>query len=187
MTATQTAAPKKPAAPRAPRKSSAKKVDLTRPVKVLKLVDGDAAADAALLANPGTSAMEFAIQQLTTPVAATLQNPMAALVAQAQALAEPKPAKSARVTRIEQNGIKRPLATGGICDQMWTAMERITAEQGSPCTIAQAKAACAQFNQTNLMGEYASWRKFNGITGRLPTAPKTPKASQVVMSHEGNP
>jgi hypothetical protein len=173
MTATQTAAPKKTAAPRI-KKATTPKVDLTRVPRAPK-------------ASTGNSAMEFAVQQLTTPVAATLQNPMAALVAQAQALAEPKPAKPARVTRLEQNGVKRPLATGGICDQMWSAMERITAEQGTPCTIAQAKAACTQFNQTNLMGEYASWRKFNGITGRLPTAPKAPKAAQVVMSHEGNP
>jgi hypothetical protein len=173
MTATQTAAPKKAAAPHI-KKVTAPKVDLTRAPRAPK-------------ASAGNSAMEFAVQQLTTPVAATLQNPLAALVAQAQALAEPKPTKAARVTRIEQNGIKRPLATGGICDQMWAAMERITAEQGTPCTIAQAKAALPHFNQTNLLGEYASWRKFNGITGRLPTAPKAPKAAQVVMSHEGNP
>lgn len=173
MTATQTAAPKKAATPRT-KKVTAPKVDLTR-------------AERPRRQSTGNNAMEFAVQQLTTPVAAALQNPMAALVAQAQALAEPKPTKAARVTRIEQNGIKRPLATGGICDQMWTAMERITAEQGTPCTIAQAKEACAHFNQTNLMGEYASWRKFNGITGRLPTAPKAPKAAQVVMLHEGNP
>lgn len=184
MTATQTDAPKRARNKKAPEVVAAPKVDLNRAERPRRATNGRRWTDAEKASN---SAMEFAVQQLTTPVAAVLQNPMAALVAQAQALAEPKPTKAARVTRLEQNGVKRPLATGGICDQMWTAMEHITASQGTSCTIAQAKAALPHFNQTNLLGEYASWRKFNGITGRLPTAPKAPKAAQVVMSHEGNP
>ena len=132
----------------------------------------------------GNKAMEFATQQLTAPVAPVQQEVIAPVAditqtpefvaALATALANRVPATKAtkapttpRAKRLEQNGIKRPLAGNGICATMWATFDSISAAQKSPCTIAQAKAAMPTFNVVNMQGEYASWRKFNGITGRI--------------------
>lgn len=91
----------------------------------------------------------------------------AALANRAPAASKAKVAATPRAKRVEQNGIKRPLAGPGICATMWATFDSITAEQGTPCTIAQAKAKMPDYNVVNMQGEYASWRKFNGIVGRI--------------------
>lgn len=135
--------------------------------------------------SQGDAAMNFSAQQLAVPEAPAAAPSAAAIAAVdvnspefkaalAQALANRVPVtkksaepKAPRAKRVEQNGVKRPLPGTGICAQMWAKMDEITATQMSPCTIAQVRAALPHFNQVNLQGEYASWRKFNGITGRI--------------------
>lgn len=143
-----------------------------------------AAQQQATPTSVGNKAMEFATQQLTAPVAPVQQEIVAPVAditqtpefvaALAAALANRVPVATKqkapttpRAKRVEQNGIKRPLAGNGICATMWATFDSISAAQKSPCTIAQAKAAMPNYNVVNMQGEYASWRKFNGITGRI--------------------
>lgn len=194
-------ATKQATAPRQSRKPAAKPIGpvLHAPVEAVIAAEenGNSATGAELpAANPGNAAMNFTAQQLAVPEApaAVVAAPAVVtvdvtspefLAALAAALANRVPvvkkdavAKTPRTKRVEQNGIKRPLSGNGICATMWATFDRITAEQGSPCTIAQAKAAMPNFNVVNMQGEYASWRKFNGIVGRI-AAPAAAVAAAV--------
>jgi len=76
-----------------------------------------------------------------------------------------KAAKTPRVPRLEQNGIKRPKADS-ICGQIWNTLDTITANQKSPATIAQLREAYSA-NAATQQTQYAQWRQFNSITGRI--------------------
>lgn len=79
--------------------------------------------------------------------------------------------------RPEQNGLKRP-STGSTCEIIWRKCDTITAEKGTACTSGELFAALPGLNECTLRTQYARWRQFNGITGRLPGQSKTaPKAS----------
>lgn len=127
----------------------------------------------------GNKVMDFAATQLTAPEAApeaapVLYGSLTKEEALAKALANFVPVipkakipKAPRVLRIEQNGVKRPNPGTGICAQMWSMMDELSIQQGSPVSNKQIKEALPHFNQVNLQGEYASWKKFNGLSGRI--------------------
>jgi hypothetical protein len=103
----------------------------------------------------------------------TLQN-----VPQAPTASAPQQRNSARgaykieKNRPEQNGIKRP-SVGGLCRQVWDAMDALReAQEGVVPTSQQARALAAErgWNLNNAMIEFYQWRKYNGITGRAPKA-----------------
>lgn len=73
----------------------------------------------------------------------------------------------------EQNGVRRPKPEG-LCGRAWAIFDDITAKTGSPATIAESLAIAVQDGQnpSNVRTEYARWRKFNGITGRLASPAK---------------
>jgi hypothetical protein len=77
----------------------------------------------------------------------------------------------------EQNGVRRP-GPDGECGKAWAVFDSISQSQNAPCAISQAitvaKAMEPPLNEGNLRTEYARWKKFNGLTGKI-DAPKTPE------------
>jgi len=82
----------------------------------------------------------------------------------------------------EQNGIRRP-KPDGLCGQAWAIFDEVSAKNGSPASIAESMeiAKAKGLNEANVRAEYARWRKFFGVTGRVegpkpPAAPEAPQA-----------
>lgn len=85
-----------------------------------------------------------------------------------------KTCKSVEQNRPEQNGLKRPSA-GSTCAIIWDTCDRITNETEHTCTSAELFNALQGYNECTLRTQYARWRQFNGITGRLPNQQKQTK------------
>ena len=85
-----------------------------------------------------------------------------------------KTGKSVEQNRPEQNGLKRPSA-GSTCAIIWDTCDRITNETEHTCTSAELFNALLGYNECTLRTQYARWRQFNGITGRLPNQQKQTK------------
>jgi len=81
--------------------------------------------------------------------------------------AEAKAAKEA-ARMPQQNGIRRP-KPGGLCARAWEIFDDVSARNGSPASIKEAMVIAKEqnLNEANVRAEYASWRKFHGITGRV--------------------
>lgn len=71
--------------------------------------------------------------------------------------AAPKPARE------EQNGVKRP-AAGGLCAAVWDYLD---AHPGTTAKQIREAAEGKGWNVNNAMCELYTWRKFNGISGRV--------------------
>jgi hypothetical protein len=93
---------------------------------------------------------------------------------------KPKAEKALKVSRIVQNGITRP-ADGTLCGLIWLAADHHTTPT-SPAQIAQLKAdvALKDVNDHTIKTQYARWRQFNGVTGRLQNVSKI--ATPTVLS-----
>ena len=65
-------------------------------------------------------------------------------------------------------GITRP-KSGTICAQVWEACDKHTATDNTPVSIAKllADKNLAQVNNATLRTQYARWRAFNGIVGKV--------------------
>lgn len=76
----------------------------------------------------------------------------------------------------EQNGIRRP-KPDGLCGKAWAIFDQISAKNGAPASIAESMevAKADGQNEANVRAEYARWRKFHGISGRIPD-PRKPVA-----------
>lgn len=81
-------------------------------------------------------------------------------------------AKAVRADKVAQNGITRPAATS-LCGKIWATADAISEEMRGVCTISQLKnhAEIVGTNDHTIKTQYARWRAFNGISGRLPTVP----------------
>lgn len=99
--------------------------------------------------------------------------PQAPKVEQPKKQAE-KTGKTVEQNRPEQNGLKRPSA-GSTCAIIWDTCDRITNETEHTCTSAELFNALQGYNECTLRTQYARWRQFNGITGRLPNQQKQTK------------
>jgi membrane protein involved in colicin uptake len=68
----------------------------------------------------------------------------------------------------EQNGVRRP-GPDGLCGQVWTLADTLSAALNAPVAIgALMEAATAKsLNPANVRTEYARWKKFHGLTGRI--------------------
>lgn len=77
----------------------------------------------------------------------------------------------------EQNGIRRP-KPDTLCGKAWGIFDSVSTKNGSPASIAESmELAKAQgLNEANVRAEYARWRKFYGVTGRV-EAPKPAQAA----------
>lgn len=107
----------------------------------------------------------------------------AAKAAERQAAKEAKAAEKAAKAAVkmpEQNGVRRP-RPGGLCAKAWEIADSISQKLGSPAPVADVlEVAIAEgLNPGNVKAEYARWRKFHGVTGRIvrskaDTAAETP-------------
>ncbi len=90
---------------------------------------------------------------------------------------EPEPARAQTITKIERNreernGIKRPSA-GTVCDQVWAIATELSNGDEQPrtriATLSEVvKAAEAKgINKYTARTQYARWRGFHGIVGRV--------------------
>ena len=100
--------------------------------------------------------------------------------AKEKAKAEAEAAKAA-AKMPEQNGVRRPKPET-LCGKAWAIFDSISAKNGSPASIKESlEVARAQnLNEGNVKAEYARWRKFYAISGRVaapevakPVAPET--------------
>ena len=100
--------------------------------------------------------------------------------AKEKARAEAEAAKAA-ARMPEQNGVRRPKPET-LCGKAWAIFDSVSAKNGSPASIKESlEVARAQnLNEGNVKAEYARWRKFYAISGRVaapeaakPVAPET--------------
>lgn len=78
-----------------------------------------------------------------------------------------------------QNDVRRPKPET-LCGQAWAIFDEVSQRNGSPATIGESLDISRPkgLNDSNVRAEYARWRKFHGITGRLPTPAQKAKAEQ---------
>lgn len=89
----------------------------------------------------------------------------AAALAKEQGKADREAAKLA--SRMpEQNGVRMPKAetTTG---QVWAKANELSANNGSPVSIGELKEHCSHINDNTIKTQYAQWRKFHGVVGRI--------------------
>ena len=149
--------------------------------------------------------MAFAVQQLSTPVAQPTSAPTPQLTTPPSATEEFNkrlkelraefniPDSTAQVKqivhradRVQQNSITRP-AENTLCGKIWAAADEITHRQhGAVATIAALKEhpATHNVNEHTIKTQYARWRKYNGVAGRLP---KITSVHQAQGEYEGIP
>ena len=101
--------------------------------------------------------------------------------AKAEAAEEAKKAKAAEreASRMpEQNGIRRPKPATK-CGQVWQLADELSAKFGQPTPVKDLLVAvvAAGLNEGNAKAEYARWRKFNGVTGRVSLPKEETKAA----------
>lgn len=68
----------------------------------------------------------------------------------------------------EQNGIRRP-KPDTLCGRVWGLADSLSEQYGQPTPIAELLEAAKTegLNEGNVKAEYARWRKFHGVTGRV--------------------
>ena len=93
-----------------------------------------------------------------------------------------KEAEKANSKMPEQNGVRRPKAET-LCGKAWAIFDNISAKNGAPASIKESLDAARAdgLNEGNVKAEYARWRKFYAISGRIaapvveaPVAPVAP-------------
>ena len=67
-----------------------------------------------------------------------------------------------------QNGIRRPKPET-LCGQAWAIFDEVSQQKGSPAAIGECLPIAIErgLNPTNVRVEYARWRKYFGVTGRI--------------------
>lgn len=76
----------------------------------------------------------------------------------------------------ESNGVRRPKPET-LCGKAWQIFDDISAKNGSPASISESLEAAKDqgLNEGNVRAEYARWRKFFGVSGRI-AAPGSEKS-----------
>ncbi|MBS1983428.1 MAG: hypothetical protein JST16_04580 [Bdellovibrionales bacterium] len=76
----------------------------------------------------------------------------------------------------EANGVRRPKPET-LCGRAWSVFDEVSAKNGAPASIKESLeiAKARGLNEGNVRVEYARWRKFFGIAGRV-QAPNEVKA-----------
>lgn len=186
MSATQTEAPKAKSKSRkvpagtisklaeTPKLESAPEVVITEEQREAERRDHERREDER---RTSEAAMAFAVQQMSTPVAPQIKTPPAlteAFKAEFDALQKkygvvvvPSVPKAAS-TKVQQHGITRP-GEGTVTGKVWTAADRLTTQRGNYASIAELKvdASLIGVNDHTIKTQYARWRAFNGVTGRV--------------------
>jgi hypothetical protein len=73
-------------------------------------------------------------------------------------------------TQPVQNDVRRPLP-GSACGNAWALMDELSRTLGAPVAIGDLMAVAAELkmNDNTVRSSYSQWRKFNGVTGRVPS------------------
>lgn len=68
----------------------------------------------------------------------------------------------------EQNGIRKP-SVGTLCRAAWDLFDAVTMEMGqtAPISYILPVALDKKLNEANVKAEYARWKKYHGISGRV--------------------
>lgn len=68
----------------------------------------------------------------------------------------------------EQNGIRKP-SVGTLCRAAWDLFDAISATMGQTAPISYVLPVALEkgLNEANVKAEYARWKKYNGISGRV--------------------
>jgi membrane protein involved in colicin uptake len=100
----------------------------------------------------------------------------AKVAAKAQAKADALAAKEAK-KQPQQNGVTRPKPET-TCGKCWAEYDRLAGERGGVAAIADAKPALTAqgINDATIRTQYAHWRKYNGIKGRVESVAKPVEA-----------
>lgn len=192
QTATKTPAKSKSA--KAPPKTPTK-AQMAKAEKLFgkEAMESEQAEQAIQAGRRKTDAMAFSLQQLSTPVAAQsipqeppqaapkLTTPPAQLEEFNKALEElkakfnistpdvaAKEVKPARAAKLQNHGITRP-APDTKCGLIWKTADDLTTENQATATISALKLhkSLVGINDHTLKTQYARWRAYNGISGRV--------------------
>lgn len=123
-------------------------------------------------ANPAAAAVTEATAAAPVPAGPTKEEKAAAKAAKA---AEAKVAREA-AKGPEQNGIRRPKA-GTVIGNVWAILDAASAKKQAPAALADVKEDAKDINGATLRTQYARWRKFNGVAGRV-AKPAAPAATE---------
>lgn len=92
--------------------------------------------------------------------------------AKAAAAAAKEAAKAAKAAQkqVVQNDVTRPKEASS-CGKIWAIADQLSAKHKAPVTIKQLEeiALAEGFNPATIKTQYARWRKFHGVTGRVVT------------------
>lgn len=68
----------------------------------------------------------------------------------------------------EQNGVRRPKPET-LCGKAWAVFDQVSAKNGAPASIKESLEVARPlgYNEGNVKCEYARWRKFHSIVGRI--------------------
>lgn len=92
--------------------------------------------------------------------------------AEAKALKEQHKAERAAEREAQrmpiQNGMRCP-RPGTLCGRAWAIFDEVSARNGSPASIAESLelSRAQKLNDNMVRSNYYSWRKFNGVSGRI--------------------
>lgn len=133
-----------------------------------KLAKEQAKADRAVARSTAKADRDAAKAKAKADAAAAKQAKRDAKVAEKLAA---KNAKAAANDQPVQNEVRRPKA-GTKCGQAWSVFDAISTELGSPAPVGPSleRTRALGLNDGNVRAEYARWRKFNGVSGRIVVA-----------------
>jgi hypothetical protein len=98
---------------------------------------------------------------------------------EAEKLAKQAEKAAKKPAQPEQNGVRRP-REGGACAKVWAIADAVSAELASPAPIANVleRAKIENLDETTTRVQYARWKKFFGLSGRIvaPAAAQTASA-----------
>ena len=97
-----------------------------------------------------------------------------------QATEAPKTEKPAKVEMPEQNGIRQP-KPGTSCAQIWDRANTMSGELGAAVAVGDLMTVLVAegYNESTIKTQYARWRKFHGVEGRIESdAAKQKKADR---------
>lgn len=85
-----------------------------------------------------------------------------------EAEAERKKAEKEAKREPEQNGVRKP-SVGTLCRAAWDIFDAVSVSLGQPAPISFVLQVGVDrgLNEANLKAEYARWKKYNGIEGRV--------------------
>lgn len=170
--------------------ANAAKANLEAPTKDLhEISEEQKAADAEANKIVKNDAFSQFVNQgngnaLKTPdaVMEAFNRDLATLKAKHGVVAEVK-VKPAKANKVQQNNVTRP-AENTTCGKIWATADAISLATHGVCPIAALKehADIKSINDHTVKTQYAKWRQFNGIVGRLP---KLHAVHQVAGEYDG--